>query len=289
MKVSEQNCELYIGTAGWSYSDWEGIVYPKRRRSDFRELRYLAEEFGFNTVELNNTFYRPPSPDYCRKWLSDVRGIADFQFTAKLWRRFTHEREQDWSAGEADRFRRSIAPLTEAGKLGVLLVQFPWSFRFRDRNVAWLGRIADEFGEFPLVVEVRSADWLCGEGLEVMNRLGVGWCNIDQPALRGNIPLTSKATGRVGYLRLHGRNSQDWFSDEAGRDERYDYLYSEGELEEIGEAAENVARKVEKLYLITNNHYRGQAAVNAVQLMDMISDTDPPRPLEYSRQMGLWS
>jgi len=281
LKVKGTGADLYVGTAGWSYDDWQGIVYPRGIPSTFRGLRFLAEHYGFNTVELNNTFYRPPKPSYCRAWLEDVEGRPDFSFTVKLWRRFTHEREERWSREEVEVFRKGIAPIIEAGRLGALLVQFPWSFRFNEAGMDWLARLAEEFGDLPLVLEVRSRDWLQHGALDFIAGLGLGFCNIDQPGLRSNVPLTAHAFGRIGYLRLHGRNREKWFAEGAGRDQRYNYLYGPEELQGIAETARRIARKVERLYVITNNHYRGQAPANALQLAWMLAGVrgEPPRPL----------
>lgn len=279
--IARTGTDLYIGTAGWSYDDWAGIVYPEDRSKTFRGLRYLVEECGFNAVELNNTFYRPPRPQYCEKWLDDVTGRPDFSFTAKLWKRFTHERDDRWEREEVESFRRGISPLVDDGRLGALLVQFPWSFRFNGKSMHWMAHLVDEFRDLPLVVELRSKGWLKDRALSFLEELGVGFCNIDQPRFRNNIPLTSHGFGSVGYMRLHGRNRETWFSDEAGRDERYDYLYAAEELGEIKGAIEKAAERVKRMYVIANNHYRGQAPANALQLMSMLTEQEPhaPEPL----------
>jgi uncharacterized protein YecE (DUF72 family) len=287
LKVNGTSTDLYVGTAGWSYSDWSGIVYPEDRPKEFRGLRYLVENCRFNTVELNNTFYRPPKPRYCDGWLRDVEESPDFNFTAKLWRRFTHEREEPWSRAEVETFREGIGPLVEAGRLGALLVQFPWSFRFNGRSMQWLAHVVDAFRDLPMVVEVRSSGWLQDRALRFLRELGVGFCNIDQPRFRNNIPLTAHGFGSVGYIRLHGRNRDAWFSDEAGRDERYDYLYSEEELGEIGQAVREAYAQVERMYVIANNHYRGQAPANALQLMALLTGEEPSAPEPLSEHFDI--
>src|SRR5579883_3279860 len=80
---------IRVGPAGWSYPDWRGVVYPRRTPQDFHELEYLAEFFP--AVEINTTFYHPPRPPVVKEWVRQVEG-KEFQFTAKLWQRFTHER-----------------------------------------------------------------------------------------------------------------------------------------------------------------------------------------------------
>lgn len=285
MTVDRNGTDLYVGTAGWSYEDWKGVVYPKDAPKWFRGLKFLSDYF--NTVELNNTFYRPPKPGYCKAWLRDVEGRPDFSFTAKLWQRFTHEREEPWGAEEAELLRSSIAPITEAGMLGALVVQFPWSFRYGVPGCDWLGRLADEFNDLPLVVEVRHAGWLQDRAVDFIAGLGVGFCNIDQPSSRSNVPLTTHAFGKVGYLRLHGRNAETWFKKDAGRDERYDYLYGPQELDEIQSAIEQIAEKVERMYVIANNHYRGQAPTNALQLMGRLTGEDVPVPELLAQHYGM--
>jgi len=285
LQVRGTGTDLYVGTAGWSYEDWKGIVYPADAPQRFRGLGFLADYF--NTVELNNTFYRPPKPQFCYAWLRDVKDRPDFRFTAKLWQRFTHEREERWRDEDVRVFRDAIGPIVAAGKLGALLVQFPWSFRFSEGSKQWLAGVAEAFGDLPLVLEVRSRGWLQDAALRFVEGLGVGFCNIDQPRIRGNIPLTTYGFGKVGYLRLHGRNAEKWFAEDAGRDERYDYLYSPQELDEVRAAIEKIAAKVEQMYVIANNHYRGQAPANAIQLMRRLTGEDVPAPEPLSRHYDL--
>ena len=275
LAVKRTGTDLYVGPAGWSYDDWKGIVYPADAPPKFRGLRYLADHF--NTVELNNTFYRPPNPNFCYGWLRDVQGRPDFSFTAKLWQRFTHEREEPWNDGDVRVFREGIGPIVEAGKLGALLAQFPWSFRYDDSSRDWVSAVVEEFSDMPLVLEVRSTGWTNDDAIEFIRKLGVSYCNIDQPALKGNIGLTTFGFGKVGYMRLHGRNAEKWFSHKEAH-ERYDYLYNRNELSEIRDAVEKIAQQVERMYVIANNHYRGQGPANALQLMSMLTEGEVSVP-----------
>ncbi len=260
--------ELYIGTSGWSYPDWEGIFYPPGIKRSFNRLAYYAEHF--DTVEINTSFYRPPNPDYCKKWLRDVAGNPRFMFTAKLWQHFTHERDKPWTPADVDVFRRSIEPLASAGKLGALLVQFPWSFRNGQRERQWLAGLAAAFKDYPRVLEVRHVSWQCEPALNFFRDLGLNFCNIDQPPTRNSIGPTSIATGDVAYYRFHGRNEANWFSKEANRDQRYDYLYSDEELQPWVDNITEMEKRIEQIYVMTNNHYRGQAPVNALQMQAML-------------------
>ncbi len=265
---------IRVGTSGWSYADWEGRFYPPGKPRGFDELAYHAR--WFDAVEVNSSFYRPPSARAAASWLR--RTPPDFEFTFKLHQRFTHEREKPWTADDVAEYRRGIEPIREAGRLGAVLVQFPWSFRADADARRHLEAIRRDFGDLPLVVEVRHAGWMAEGPMRFLRGLGVGFCNIDQPPSRGGVPPTALATSPVGYVRLHGRNSAAWFKKDAGADARYDYLYSEAELDEWIERIRQVARASEKTYVFTNNHYRGQAPANALQILSRLSGGRVPVP-----------
>jgi uncharacterized protein YecE (DUF72 family) len=124
----------------------------------------------------------------------------------------------------------------------------------------------ERFGRYPLVVEVRHASWNQPEFYAFLEERGVGFCNIDQPLIGRSLAPSNRSTGPVGYIRLHGRNYRDWFREDAGRDARYDYLYSEEELDPWVEKISEVSETASSTYVITNNHFRGQAVVNALQI-----------------------
>jgi uncharacterized protein YecE (DUF72 family) len=202
---------IRFGPAGWSYSDWAGPVYPKPKPKGFDALRYMAAYF--DTVEVNATFYRPATAKTAESWLERVADRPDFRFTAKLWQRFTHQRKEAWTADEVRQARAALDPLHGGGKLGALLLQFPWSFRRTDENREWLDDLAREFRDFPLVLEVRHDSWNVPEFFAGLGERGIGFVNIDQPLFSNSIAPSAHATGRVGYVRVHGRNYHDWFRD----------------------------------------------------------------------------
>jgi len=254
---------IRVGPAGWSYEDWEGIVYPSPKGSKFDPLAYLAEHF--DTIELNNTFYRIPTPQMSRGWIKRTRPNPNFKFTAKLFRNFTHERDALSTADEAN-FKNGIAPLKEAQVLGALLLQFPYSFHYSEPNLQLLKGLSDQFRDYPLVLEIRHASWDRGSAYRFLRENRIGFCNLDQPQVSYSLEPTKKVTSSLGYLRLHGRNAKDWFREGAGRDARYDYLYNEFELFEICERIKLIAKEAEATYVITNNHYRGKALCNALEI-----------------------
>jgi uncharacterized protein YecE (DUF72 family) len=259
--------KIRVGPAGWSYDDWDGIVYPRPKPRGFHAAEYLAQ--FFSTIEINTSFYHPPAARMTREWARRVEHNRDFRFTVKLWQRFTHDR----SAGREDEktFKEGIAPLASAGKLGAVLMQFPWSFKNNKENREYLGGLVMQFMEFPLVLEVRHASWNQPEVFRMLADLGVGFCNIDQPVIGRSIAPSDRSTGPVGYVRLHGRNYENWFSSGDHPEERYNYLYRAQELEPWVERIKNIAEHTEATFVITNNHFEGKAIANALQLVNRIT------------------
>jgi uncharacterized protein YecE (DUF72 family) len=218
---------IRIGPAGWAYKDWNGIVYPPKKPKGFDPVQYLARYF--DTIEINTTFYGAPQPESAKRWAESILENSRFRFTAKLLRTFTHERKA--TAKDEREFKEGIAPLVEAGRFGALLLQFPWSFRYEPENRGYLIGLQRRFHEFPLVLEVRHSSWAQPEVLDLLGELDVGLCNIDQPLFHRSIKPGADVTSEIGYVRLHGRNYQKWFSKTALSHERYDYLYSVAEME----------------------------------------------------------
>jgi len=272
--MADEPARIFVGTSGWSYADWRGIVYPERPRTA-DELRFLA---GYlDALEVNSSFYRSPTPRMTASWVRRTADLSDFRFTFKMNRRFTHQRTP-WLPTEAQEFRDGLAPVAEAGKLGAVLLQFPWSFRAGEESYDWLHRLADEFGAWPLAVEVRHDSWLADEALYSLKLLNLSVANIDQPQLNRCIAPGSLTTGPLGYVRLHGRRRDTWFADNVEPHERYNYLYRDDELDEwIGRLRE-ISRQSKDVYVFTNNHYRGQAPANAFQILSKLKRDRVPVP-----------
>jgi uncharacterized protein YecE (DUF72 family) len=249
-------------------------VYPKPPPRGFDPLRYLAQYF--DAVEINSSFYRIPEPKTTARWVDRVADHPYFRFTAKLWQGFTHEMRAN--AADEAAFRQAMAPLQEAGKLGAVLLQFPYRFHHTAENRAHLRRLADGFRVYPLVLEIRHRSWDRPQVYEFLQELGMGFCNIDQPQVSYSIGLTDHVTSPVGYLRLHGRNTAAWFAEEGDAAERYNYRYAGEELEALRETAEVISRRARETYLITNNHFRGQAALNALELRSHLRRSLVPVP-----------
>jgi len=270
---------LRIGPAGWSYPDWGGYVYPARRGKGFHEATYLAE--FFDAIEINTSFYQPLRPDHAAQWLDRVAANPRFLFTAKLWQKFTHDPSA--TAEDERAVRAGFDVLRAANKLGAVLLQFPFSFHRSKETVAYLSAVLLRFRDYPLVVEVRHETWNSPETLAVLRDHGAGFCNIDQPIIGRSLGPSSQATSPVGYIRLHGRRYDSWFSDDAAvpTHERYNYLYSTEELSPWITRIRKVTEHARDTFVITNNHFQGKAVVNALQLISILKNVKVkvPEPL----------
>ncbi|HET8541322.1 MAG TPA: DUF72 domain-containing protein [Anaeromyxobacter sp.] len=298
---------IRFGPAGWEYPDWAGIVYPKPAPRGFDRLAYLSRFFA--AVEVNASFYRPFAADVAARWCERVRDAPAFRFGAKVWRRFTHERGEAYGAGEVAQGRAALDRLQREGRLGAALLQFPWSFKRDAASEEWLRGLFRAFAGLPLVLEVRHASWETADVLAELAEAGVGIVNVDQPLFHDSIRPGARVTSCVAYVRVHGRNYRDWFRKDAGRDARYDYLYTAGELEPWARRIRQLAAApapagdgpgaeeggaeggaVPDVYVVTNNHFRGQAAANAKMLESMVErrKVEAPRELveRYPEALG---
>jgi uncharacterized protein YecE (DUF72 family) len=265
--------KIRIGPAGWSYADWEGTVYPKHG-SKFDHLAYLSQYF--DTIEINSPYYRIPPPTHSKSWVRRVAGNPDFRFTTKVFRGFTHE---DAPLADADvkAFRDYLDPLMEADKLGAILLQFPWSFKNTPESREKLIELFRAFRDYPQALEVRHSTFQNPEFYAFLDEHDVSWVNVDQPLYDNSVKPADTATGPIAYARLHGRNYEKWFSHQESW-ERYNYLYSKKELAPWVERIESMARNKDT-YVVTNNHFRGQAILNAGELKEALGQdgTLPPQ------------
>jgi len=261
--------DYFIGTAGWSYNDWEGIVYPQKKVRGFHALIFLAQYI--NIIEINSTFYRPPVIQISLSWVKKVEDYPDFLFAVKLHQVFTHKRK-GFTQKDVDSFKFGIEPLRAKERLASILIQFPWSFASTFSNNEYLIKLFKSFSDYPLALEVRHSSWDSPDFYKLLSEYNVCFCNIDQPVFRNSIKPSSISTNpEFSYVRLHGRNYKNWFKQDAGRDERYNYLYTKEELEDWINRIKDLGNQSSKVYIITNNHYRGQALANALQIKNIIT------------------
>src|SRR5215471_3383059 len=184
---------IRVGTAGWSYEDWNAIVYPERPPRGFDRLAMMASLFDAN--EINSTFYRIPPPSMSENWARKVEHNPRFVFTAKLYRGFTHERE----SGDADRaaFLEAMKPLSDAKRLGCVLVQFPMSFHDTPENRTHLEETLRRLESLPCAVEFRHGSWNAESTYQLLSRHRAAFVNIDQPAFSDNLPATEHVTAPI--------------------------------------------------------------------------------------------
>jgi uncharacterized protein YecE (DUF72 family) len=293
---------IRVGVAGWDYPDWAGIVYPSPLPRGFDRLAFLAGLF--DVVEINVTFYRQPEARAARSWARRVAGRRSFRFTAKLYNVMTHAGRlpgqgppapfgdldlKDLRA-EADRYREGIEPLLREGLLGAVLMQFPQSFHDLPASRRRLETLAGVLRGLPLVAEVRHVSWNHDDALRFLAGLGVGFCNVDQPRLGSTLGPTGHVTSPVAYVRLHGRNTENWFrprddadtpdGEPGGGARRYDYLYTLDELRPWVARIERLAERAGEVFVIANNHYRGKGAANALMLRSLAERRRVPAPAD---------
>jgi uncharacterized protein YecE (DUF72 family) len=252
--------EIRIGTSGYSFPDWVGQFYPpgieKGKMLDF----YIQH---FKTVEINSTYYRIPHPAVMRNM--ERKTPPDFEFIVKTHSSFTHERRDLQRL--TPEFLAAIEPIAETGKLKGLLAQFPFSFHFSPTNLDYLLENAKLYGNLPLYTEFRHDSWLKPEVKTSLAQAGIGYCNVDEPALPHLIPPESAATTGIGYVRLHGRNGQHWW---AGGPLRYDYSYTDDQLREWVQRLDELRQKAAKVFLFFNNCHLGQAVKDAFRMQDLL-------------------
>jgi uncharacterized protein YecE (DUF72 family) len=278
--------QIYVGTAGWSYKDWEGIVYPAQIKKSQHPVEYMAKYFDM--LEINTSFYGHIKPEWGKLWCRKARAVnPNFLFTAKLNRAFTHSpiAVVESTSAETIQIGPEDEQLAKAGldsiasenMLGALLLQFPISFKNTDRNRDYLDGLLEKFGQYPLVVEVRHNGWTNDGTLRYFAQKSVAFCNIDQPQLGRAVAPASQVTSTIGYVRLHGRNYEQWF-DSDSRNDRYNYLYTRPELEKWTGRVQVIAEKAQKTFVVANNHFEGKAAVNALQIKSMLTGGSVPVP-----------
>ena len=284
--------QIRVGTAGWSYKDWDGIFYPPgMHRRKQHPLELVAR--CFDTVEINTSFFGHIKPVLAKLWARIAKDVnPDFVFTAKLHRSFTHSplaATEPTSAAsirpndEDERLaREGLEALAATGKFGALLIQFPVSFKNTALNREYLETLLRQFIEFPRAVEVRHSTWDNPETLAYFAERNVSFCNIDQPQIGRSLEPTSHVTSAIGYVRLHGRNYDQWFdADNANSADRYNYLYKSSELTGWKDRIEEIAQKAKITFVVTNNHFEAKAGVNALQLKHMLTGrrVQAPEPM----------
>jgi uncharacterized protein YecE (DUF72 family) len=272
---------IFVGTSGYSFTDWVGPFYPPGTRpGDF--LAYYSRHFG--TVEVNSTYYRVPSPRAIAQM--ERKTPPGFRFMVKLNQAMTHERSLE--ASLVRDFRAALEPLKAAGKYEGLLAQFPWGFRRTPENESHLAALRDSLADEPLFVEFRHASWALPDMPDRLRDRRLGFCAVDEPALAGLMPPVAWVTAEDAYVRFHGRNAKNWWGSRsaaagavprgagAASGDRYDYDYRAGELKEWIQKVRELAGQARRTYLFFNNCHAGHAARSAKLMQELLRQQGLP-------------
>jgi uncharacterized protein YecE (DUF72 family) len=251
---------IRVGTSGYSFADWVGPFYPRKTKSA-EMLRFYQRHF--NTVEINATYYRIPPVSSMARMVE--RTPDDFHFVVKLPGALTHQRDRD--CVPAENFKQAIAPMVASGKFAGALAQFPYAFKHNEVNGEYLRWLRDVTDELPLFIEFRHDSWDLPEMPKLIGELGAGFCTVDEPSLPGLFPPRCELVGDTAYIRFHGRNTRDWWT---GGQLRYDYNYSETELEAWTDLIREMADRAKQTYIFFNNCHAGHAVLNARMMEELL-------------------
>jgi uncharacterized protein YecE (DUF72 family) len=262
---------IFLGTSGWSYKEWEGSFYQEGEK---RKLRAYSRVF--RTAEIDSTFYRYPSKGTVMGWLR--YSPSEFLFTAKIPKLITHDKRlglKDDVKSDLEAFLEVMRPLQLGGKLACLLIQLPPRYDFNPDNLESFFKLLDPM--FRYAVEFRHLSWMRDATWDLLKKHKVAYVNVDEPLLPPELHLTAD----FSYFRWHGRGEKPWF----------DYRYSEQELEEWVPKVEEVSGKVKKVFGYFNNHFHGYAPENCLHLLErlnLLTEQQRKAKVKFSeKQIGL--
>jgi len=287
---------ILVGTASWTDrtlidSGW----YPPEARTAEQRLRYYARQFPL--VEVDSTYYAPPSDNAVRAWVD--RSPAEFTFNIKafslltqhptrpaslyadLRARLPSDRKNLYARDLAadlvdevwDRFLTTVAPLADAGKLGAILFQFPQWFPIGAANKKYILECQHRCAPLPICVEFRNRTWMAdrnqSETLDFLASYAVPYVCVDMPqGYPTSIPPVVAATAKLAVVRFHG-HSDKWTSKDVH--DRFGYHYSDRELREWAPRLRQLAEQADTTHVLMNNCYTDYAQTNARQLIDLLA------------------
>ena len=275
--------DILIGTSGYDYPEWKGVFYPDNlARKDF--LLYYSTKF--NALELNSTFYSMPTPERMECFLE--RSEARLNFSVKAHKLLTHEISSLWK-NEAQVFKNALKLMNKKNLLSSILFQFPQSFHYDIENRFYLSYLLDEFEGFPVAVEFRNKQWILDSVFEGLSKKNAAFVYCDMPDLK-HLPFfdfdskeflkqnCERIFGNMAYLRLHGRNANNWYvsennnKDKKNGSARYEYLYSDEELFSFVPIVKFIKNADKRCQIFFNNHPKGYGAQNALKLQEMLQN-----------------
>jgi uncharacterized protein YecE (DUF72 family) len=255
--------QIWIGTSGYSYSDWVGPFYAPGTRPD-QMLAFYSHRFPL--VELNFTFYRLPSVHQLAR-LSD-KTPANFQFLVKLPKTISH----DGSDGDLPAFRQAVDELQDRGRLLGLLCQFPQAFHRLPDSQRRVERLARDLGSYGLAVEFRHSSWFAPDIAPWLQQRNVDLVAVDAPNLPDLYPSGLVQSTRRVYVRFHSRHAGRWYQSDKLR---YDYDYSDTQMSEWITALAAASGRAERALVLFNNCYRSQAVQNARRMRELVVRVAP--------------
>lgn len=240
---------IQIGTSGWSYNDWIGPIYLKKSG------KFSFYSGIFNTTEINSTFYRYPSERMI--WGILRYSPPGFIFSAKLPKLITHDKwlkKEEGVINDTRRFLELLRPLAE--KLGPILIQLRPKFTFNDHYDSLEAYLESIPNNYEWAVEFRHNSWLRDETFELLSKNNIAYTIVDEPLL----PPDTHITSDFAYIRWHGHGTNLW----------YDYEYSENQLDDWVPKIKEVTKQARRTYGYFNNHFRGNAVKNAIEMLEKI-------------------
>jgi uncharacterized protein YecE (DUF72 family) len=289
--------EIKVGTASWTdptllASGW----YPQAADTPEKRLAFYARHFPL--VEVDATYYSPPSEQTARLWAE--RTPAGFTFNikafslltghptavSKLYKDLRPETEKKSIYPDAlspqayeevwTRFLSALDPLVQAGKLGALLFQFPPWFTIRKANKQYLVEVQHRCAPLRPVFEFRHESWFdganCDETLDFLRAYNMAYVSVDMPqGHKSSVPPVLAATSDLAVVRFHG-HSDKWTSKDIH--EKFGYLYAEDELKQWAPKLRALADEAEQTHVLMNNCYRDYAQRNALTLLDLLGEAD---------------
>lgn len=229
---------ILIGTCGYDYPEWKGIFYPNDLdRKDF--LSFYATKFS--ALEINYTYYRMPDEYQMRNMYRKSEGRLSF--SVKATQTLTHIISKEWH-DEALRLKAALLPLLNGGVLSTVLFQFPQSFHYTQENRIYLAKLLKEFTDYSPTVEFRHTEWNKESVYTCLDKMNTGFCVCDMPHLKSLPAFIPITTGGIGYIRFHGRNTENWYTNNGvNGSARYCYLYNNSELQETSLLIKSISVK----------------------------------------------
>jgi uncharacterized protein YecE (DUF72 family) len=233
-----------------------------------------------NLAEIDETFRQPLRPEIASLFVRMVSARRDFLFTALLGRQFTFDRNLDPLA--VSNWKHGLFPLLRARRLGAVILQFPWAFRFNRENRDFLITLRRTFHEFPLAAEFRHESWLAPEAVTTLVDYRVSFVNTDLPQFFRAMPPAALLTSGVAVVRLNGRHCPEAFR-EFNVEPRGEFLYDIDQLLEWRPRVERLARHASRTLVCWTNAEAGGSLVNSLQMQEILGATAlqaPPALLE---------